>query len=405
MILIDVAVRIITPQIASALSQNRLETPCYIYDLSLLRQQASAIRAAYAKLSAELFFFESANRNPPILELLHQQGFGLTIVQEQGIDRAIKFGFGLDRIEMSGFGLSASVMKRVWQLGVAVNFGSSSEIKAYTRLFPGSRFGARVDLKDEPLNKRGLPAAELLQLLETGDFQLTGLHTYIETNQISTLVHLDAAKNLIRLIDDMPSFRRAQLEYINIGGGFGYDYLNGTQFDWLAHSNGLQELIAALTDQLGRRLKIKIEIGRAAVVGAGEYACSIVHAFEKLGQAFVVVNGNISQFPRPVRYGSRCDLHPFMDKGRHNFTICNNAGLPVRDGERCVAIVGNSHYSKDILGFVTIDQFIPDNLIGGIAIGHDAGAYSQAMIDGWTDTAPANTYYLESGEIVNFSER
>ena len=386
--------------IALTLNQLGVETPCYIYDLSLLSSIAKRINAAYAPLAAQLYFFESANRDARILNILKDQNFGLTIVQEQGIDRALNFGFGLNRIEMSGFGLSPRLMRRVHELGISVNFGSSSEISAFAKLFPGSRLGARLDLTEAPLNKRGIPASELLRLLDSSDFELSGLHTYIETNQISTSVHLDAASRLVRLIDDMPKARRDQIEYINLGGGFGYDYLNGAEFDWNGHSSGLQKLTNALAEQLGRKLTIKIEVGRAAVVSSGHYVCSIVHAFEKLGQAYVVLDGNISQFPRPVRYGTRSDLHPFMEKGRHNFTVCDNRGVAISSGARSVAIVGNSHYSKDILGFASIDSFEPEKLLGGSAIGHDAGAYSQAMSDGWTDTPAAQTFYLQDGQLV-----
>ena len=402
--LLDLNVSNIPPNIAVSLDQLRVETPCYIYDLSLLRSQIERIRAAYAPLGAQLFFFESANRDARVLELLKDQNFGVTIVQEQGIDRALCSGFGLNRIEMSGFGLNPRVMRRVHELGLAVNFGSSSEICAFAKLFPGSRLGARLDLNAEPLNKRGIPAVDLLHLLDTVDFELSGLHTYIETNQISTKVHLDAAKRLVSLIDDMPKERRDQLQYINIGGGFGYDYLNGAEFDWNDHSVGLQRLINALSDRLGRNLALKIEVGRAAVVASGYYLCSIIHAFEKLGQAFIVLDGNISQFPRPVRYGTRSDLHPFMEKGRHNFTVCNKACDSIAAGTRSVAIVGNSHYSKDILGFAMLNQFDPKMLVGGVVIGHDAGAYSQVMCDGWTDTAAANTCYIQDGKLKSKSK-
>jgi len=72
------------------------------------------------------------------------------------------------------------------------------------------------------------------------------------------------------------------------------------------------------------------------------------------------VNANVSHFPRPVRYGLAAIGG--ATGGEHRAFV---VGEPqsVERGLR-VAVVGNSHYSRDQLGWVQVDRFEPAALLG-----------------------------------------
>jgi diaminopimelate decarboxylase len=358
-------------------------TPLYVYDLERLERNARRTAEAVGAAGTRIHFFEFANRNPEILGRVREIGFGLTVARPAGIVRALRAGFPPEDVELSGFGLSDDDLRAAADAGVAVNLGSISELARAAAVLPEARIGLRVDLAASTLDKRGVPVPEALEFLARRTIRVRGLHTYIGSNRLSPRAHLDALERLVELACALPAPLRRKLDYVNVGGGFGYDYANGGHFAWAEYGAAARAILDEAERRLGRRLVLKLEVGRDLVVDCGYLLTKVLHAFEKNGRLFLVVDSNLSHFGRPAWYGFCEELPPHVTDGRHRLKLLGAPSAPAAGVQ--AAVVGNSHYSRDWFGFVDAPAGDPARLVGSHVVVLDAGAYGEAMSDQWAD--------------------
>ena len=370
-------------------------TPAYVYSERSLRRTATTIREAYADVAVDLFFFYSANKNESVLRVLRDEGFGVVAVRPTAVPRLLDLGYTADEIEFSGFGLSTSDMKNLLDAGININLSSEPEIFRFAREYPGQAAGVRVCLFGDPTDKRGLTVDQVGPVLRKSRLRVSGLHTYIGSNISDVRKHAATLDNLSALISAIPESSRGQRLYLNVGGGFGYDYSCGREFGWQAHSDAVGAMLDVLEEKHPEfELSLRMEIGRSAVVNSGWLVARVLHAYQKAGVRFIAVDTTISHFPRPVRYGFSTHHLPHSEDGLHRIRV-----LGVEQGDEKVAVVGNSHYSKDWLGFAYVGQFDADALEGSLVIFMDAGAYTEAMADTWSDEPrPASVMLRNNGD-------
>lgn len=378
-------------------------TPAYVYDLDGLDRNLARIEDALEGVDFSLRYFEFANRNPAILEHLQHRGYGVSTARPPGIARALHAGFDVSRIELSGFGLTAGELCAAAELGVSINLASVSELADAARSIPGVPVGIRVDFGGPMVDKRGIPADEVVEALGRTPVPLAGIHTYIGTNIASTGVHLETVRRLLDLIDALPRSLTHSLRYVNTGGGFGYDYDLRRHFGWAAYGGAVGGLLGEAADRLGRRLELKIEVGRSLVVDCGFLVTRVNHAFVKEGRPFVVVDSNLSHCGRPSRYGFDQGRPPYSTDGRQRLVHVGSDD----SGGRAVAaaVVGNSHYSRDWFGYAAVPAGDPDALVGDGLVVLDAGAYCEAMSDRWADEPRPPVVAVSGGEARLVTER
>ena len=384
-------------------------TPLYIYDKKQLLQTCETIQRAHAHVDSQLLYFEAANRNPAILNIVKENGFGICVVRPAGVDRALQLGFAPSDIECSGFGFSRDELRWLKSKGVTINLASESEVAVFAEQFPDEVVSIRVDLNElEQVDKRGIPIERIFYLVNKHKIRLAGLHMYLGTNLLDHQEYGAALDKVSQLISDLPNTTLSSLEYLNVGGGFGHDYHRRVAFDWKSHGDQLKTVTDCLGNALNRPIKIKCEVGRALVASSGFLLCKILHAYDKNGQRFVAVDTNISHFGRPVRYGFDNQFFPFMTEGYHQFLIIDRTGTlrrPQCTSGLKVAIVGNSHYSKDWLGITEMNACSPELLVGGYVLALDAGAYIESMSDHWADEPRPAVVMIDGGSHQLVSSR
>lgn len=364
------------------------ETPSYVYSSRVLDRNVNRITSSFCGLPLDLRFFYSANKNEAVLRHLQGKGVGIVAVRPSAVERLLAIGFSPNEIEYSGFGSSASDMRRLTDLGVNMNLSIEPEVKLYTQMFPRNRVGIRVCLSES--DKRGIPLQDIKKVVMENELSLGGLHTYVGTNLDNQSPHVEAFNNLAQLAIDTSERIRSGPFYINVGGGFGYNYRTRNHFSWDNYYNALSPRILKLKKaRPDVDWTLRLEVGRSLVVDAGWVVARIVHAYEKAGNHFITLDTNISHIPRPVRYGFDEDRPPYSDDGYHRIEV---SGAPT--GSIKVAVVGNSHYSRDWLGFVSLDKFIPADLVGRTVTILDTGAYTESMADTWSDEPIPNARIL-----------
>jgi diaminopimelate decarboxylase len=362
---------------------QRFGTPLYIYDAERIRANAQQMRAVFP---GTLHYFEFANRNHTLLQKIRELGFGISIARPAGVRRALQIGFTADQIQCSGFGFSDEDLCFFQAHGVSVNISNIGELDRMIKLFPQAKIGIRIDLGNDPWEKRGIPISDLLTFLEHRTPSIVGLHTYLGTNVLAPDQHSAVLQGLLAVLKQLPRTTRAGINYINLGGGFGYDYLNRRSFDWYAYAEGIRPLVYEVERTLGRPCDLKLEVGRALVANCGYLLVQVLDAFTKSGRRFIVVDSNASHFGRPARYGFHKSFYPFLEDGVHRSAwLPVNGEAAVMEGDIEVAVVGNSHYSKDWFGFIALPTFDAECLRGSYIVILDVGAYGEAMSDQWAD--------------------
>jgi diaminopimelate decarboxylase len=377
-------------------------TPQYIYDADRLAANAACMQAA---VPATFHYFEFANRNHAILQKIRQQGFGITISRPAGVERALQLGFMPEQIQCSGFGFDDENLRFFLAHGVQVNLASLAELRRASELFPDTGFGVRLDLKSDPWEKRGISSEDLIDFVRERRLHIMGLHTYLGTNVLKPSEHSMALAGLLAVLQKLPAQTRSQVRYINVGGGFGYDYANRCTFDWGTYGQFIQSIIQSVQFALGQPWELKLEVGRALVVNCGYLLARVLHIYQKAGRWFVVVDSNASHFGRPARYGFHKAFYPYLEDGVHRSVWLDPDGTTAT-GSRWVeaAVVGNSHYSKDWFGLTQLPEAALERYTGSYLVILDVGAYGESMSDQWADE-PRPAAVLVEGETCTLVTR
>ena len=85
---------------------GQLNTPCYCYDLRLLRSTLNSINHEIEGFPFVVHYAVKANANPVILKEFKQAGLGVDLVSGNEIKTAVAAGFGPELMAFAGVGKS-----------------------------------------------------------------------------------------------------------------------------------------------------------------------------------------------------------------------------------------------------------------------------------------------------------
>lgn len=358
-----------------------LQTPAYLYDLQVLDHEIEAATTAFKGKGIRLQAFEPANRNPEILRLLAAQNVDLTVARPSAVHNALSLGFPPELIEYSGFGLTESELNSLVATKIRINLATLTEIQWACQNHPNLQFGVRVDLGESKYEKRGIPESDFIRVLNNFPINVTRLHTYLGTSQQLVTPYVEALQKLLAKARDLNTATGLKVTEINLGGGFRYDYLARTRFNW-------EQLARALeTIRINQEVTIAIEAGRSLFANCGNLVATIIQSFLKNERLFLVIDTNLSCFGRPSRYGFAADFPPFSTDGLHSFALTQE-WQPFSQETKLTecAIVGNSHYSRDWFGLIALPDLPISEYVGKRIVIQDVGAYSESMMDTWADS-------------------
>jgi diaminopimelate decarboxylase len=261
-------------------------------------------------------------------------------------------------------------MEYVNRIGAQVNLDSPMQLKRWKELFPGKSVGIRCNIGEMicSLNTHagffiGKDCRLGFNLLEIKDLEgdpgIIGLHLYVGTDIFEISYFMNCYEELIRLVGLFPN-----IQYLNLGGGFGLDNRNGSSFDMEEYKVKVSDLMYKVSSDLNRSIKMVLEPGRIIGGNAGYFVCRVTDIKKRSNDFFVGVNASSVQFPRPLLY---------PDVPNHPVIIMRNR-LPVKkDPTYKTSIFGCSTYSRD---FLCRDVDLPMCEVGDIVVFGNAGSYS-----------------------------
>ncbi|MCX8209081.1 MAG: diaminopimelate decarboxylase [Sulfolobales archaeon] len=350
-------------------------TPVYVYDAELVEENYLRLRRSFRYGNLEVMYACKANNSVEILKHLRDLGAGLDAVSPWEVALGVRVGFRREKILFTGTSVTVEEMKFVrGELGVLVNVDSIPQLRRYGKTFPETEVSVRINpgigaghheyAVTGGVTKFGIYINQLdkvEEVLREYRLRLVGLHAHIGSGILRPEPFVETAERLLKVAQ---LFR--DLEFVDIGGGFGIPYRPGERpldLDYLG--SRLSSLFEEFSSKYGS-VKLRVEPGRFIVGSAGVLLVRVVDIKEvEVGgtrKVFVGVDSGMNHLIRPALYGAY-----------HEVVAVSKADRP---RVLTADVVGNVCESGDVLA---VNAQLPELEEGDVLAIMNAGAYGYSM--------------------------
>ncbi|CAN5609976.1 diaminopimelate decarboxylase [soil metagenome] len=383
-------------RIALLAAADLFGTPLYVYFENVIRERCRDLVLALDGLPARVLYALTANANPTVLSTIHDEGFGFDAVSPGEVALLRHLGIDLSTVLYSATSLPDGEMDEMHAAGTVMNLDDLERLERFGRQHPGSRVCLRFNpgighghhrhvVTGGKEAKFGLAiedAPEARRIADRHSLRVIGIHQHVGSGVMDPELLWPAAERLIDVAVDFP-----ELEFVDLGGGFGIPYRPDDVALDLKHLRSLTELALDLLNKAGHSdVEIWYEPGRYLVAQAGVLLAG-VHTIKAAGgggeaKTFIGTDPGFNQLIRPTLYGSYHALH----------NISNPEGeMHLYD------VVGNICESGDLFAR---EQHVQEVRRGDVLAICDAGAYGMAMASNYNlRPMPAEAIVRESGEV------
>jgi len=359
----------------------RYGSPLYVYDAQAVRDAFCRFRAAFPYQPTECHYAIVCNKNAYLVRLLQALDAGIHANTPGDAYAALAIGVPADRIVYSGTNLTRPDFDYLIANGIRLNLDSLDQLRDLARQGGAREAGLRllIDDEDRP-NRIGVTPAELeaaVGIARNGSLRLTGLHMYSGTNTLRASRFLAGLDRLIAA-----SARLPDLEYVDLGGGFGVAYRHGQPpLDLQRIGAEVTLRMEALSAERGRRVRLLLEPGRTVVATAGTLLVTVVSVKERGGRRYVGVDSTVGNIVVESVY------HPF-----HRIEAVAPRG---GDLDIPTDVCGNTTHSRD---FLARSSRLPTLHPGDLLALRDVGAYGYAMSSHFLNRPRPAEVVVDGGE-------
>ena len=371
-------------------------SPLYVYSGDGIRDDYHRFAAAVAPVEGSVHFALKANSALGVIGLLARHGAGADIVSGGEMARALAAGIPAEKIVFSGVGKSAEEIGAALDAGIGqINAESPQEVEAISQIAAARGVQAPVALR---VNVDVAPKTHAK--ISTGQ-RSTKFGVSISQNEAADLYRKMAADPHIRpaglavhigsQILELDPFERAysallsfgtalrdeglEVPVLDLGGGIGVDYQDGTPTDFTAYGELVSRLFADSGFQLG------FEPGRSIVANNGVLLTRVIYVKDGDNKRFAVVDAAMNDLLRPTLYEAHHDIRPVGPEGAI---------------EGPADIVGPVCETGDYLG---LDRMMPSLAAGDCLAVMSAGAYGAVMASSYNTRPPAGEVMVLDGEV------
>lgn len=258
-------------------------TPLYVYDKSEIERCFARILNAVSYTPFKVHYACVTNSNIAIMRTVRERGGGIHANTWGDAVMALRAGFAPGDIIYSGSNITREDFHNLFVYRIGVNLNSLSQLREYAKQLHAfeqannefipelRRVGLRIHLEDRsPYSRMGVKACELEEARAIASAEriiIAGVHYYRGTGTIHIRHFLEPFPALMEIAKQTGD----TLEYVDIGGGFGYPYIpdGPDDFDWEYFGARLSEMMEDLSNALGRRITLILEPGRSVVASSG----------------------------------------------------------------------------------------------------------------------------------------
>ena len=371
-------------------------SPLYVYSGDGIRDDYRRFAAAVAPVDGAVHFALKANSALGVIGLLARNGAGADIVSGGEMARALAAGIPAEKIVFSGVGKSAEEIGAALDAGIGqINAESPQEVEAISQIAAARGMQAPVALR---VNVDVAPKTHAK--ISTGQ-RSTKFGVSTSQNEAADLYRKMAADPHIRpaglavhigsQIMELDPFERAytallsfgtalrdeglEVPVLDLGGGIGVDYQDGTPTDFTAYGELVSRLFA------DSRFRLGFEPGRSIVANNGVLLTRVIYVKDGDNKRFAIVDAAMNDLLRPTLYEAHHDIRPVGPEG----TI-----------EGPADIVGPVCETGDYLG---LDRMMPSLAAGDCLAVMSAGAYGAVMASSYNTRPPAGEVMVLDGDV------
>ena len=315
----------------------QVPTPFHVYDETGIRENARALKAAFAwNPGFKEYFAVKATPNPHIVKVLHEEGCGCDCATYTELLLAEAVGVRGHDIMFSSNVTPEQDMKKAYELGAYINLDDSTHVdfleqvagvpeSVFCRFNPGGVFTLSeskegFQVMDKPGDaKYGMTEAQLkasfCKLAEKGAKHF-GIHAFLASNTISNEYYPELAGILFRLARSIKEETGLHVAYINLSGGVGIPYRpEQSENDIFVIGEGVRQKFEEILVPAGMEdVSIFCELGRFATGPYGALLATAIHE-KHTYKDYIGLDACAANLMRPAMYGA---YHHITVLGKEN---------------------------------------------------------------------------------------
>lgn len=364
-------------------------TPLYVQDLERVRENYRRMADAFPE--SEVMYAAKANTASAVLQTLAEAGAGIECASAGEVERALSAGAPPERVQYTAVNppaddLDYAVSTASEHPGLTITAGARDTIdrlaergfsgRLCLRVNPGVGAGHHEKVSTGANAKFGVPierAPELLAEADERGFDVVGIHAHAGSGISGE--DLAAHRELVSRMGELARETDLDLEFVDIGGGFGVPYREDED------PLDLDSVADATREALGEiDATLVVEPGRYLVADAG-VLLTRVNTVKPAGDERVVgIDAGMTHLARPAMYDAHHAIRSLADA----------------DGRGTVetTVTGPICESGDVFGSYALPNPARGDLL---AIGN-AGAYGYEMASQYNSRPRPATVVVDGEE-------
>lgn len=355
-------------------------TPFHIYDEKGIRENAKALKEAFAwNKGFKEYFAVKATPNPYLIDILREYGCGCDCSSLTELMLSNAMGVKGEDIMFSSNATPAKEFEYADKIGAIINLDDITHIDFLEktigklpetlscRFNPGGLFKISNSIMDNPGDaKYGFTTEQMFEgfkILKDKGVKNFGIHAFLASNTVTNEYYPTLAKTLFELAVSLKNETGADIRFINLSGGIGIPYSpEQEKNDIYAIGEGVKKVYEEILVPAGMGdVAIYTELGRFMMGPYGQLVTTAIHE-KHTHKEYIGLDACAVNLMRPAMYGAY-----------HHITVLGKEEAPC---DHIYDITGSLCENNDKFA---IDRQLPKIDIGDYVVIHDTGAHGFSM--------------------------
>ena len=355
-------------------------TPFYLYDEKGIRENAEAVKKAFAwNKGFKEYFAVKATPNPFLIKILHEYGCGCDCSSLTELMLSNAVGIKGTDVMFSSNDTPAEDYEYAAEIGAIINLDDITHIDFLEKILgklpetmscrynPGGIFQMSNGIMDNPGDsKYGFTKEQLFEgfrILKEKGVKRFGLHAFLASNTVTNEYYPQLAGQLFEMAVKLHTELDIDIAFVNLSGGVGIPYKPEQEpNDILAIGEGVRKVYEKILQPAGMGdVAIYTEMGRFMMGPYGALVTKAIHE-KHTHKEYIGVDACAVHLMRPAMYGAY-----------HHITVLGKENAPC---DHQYDVTGSLCENNDKFA---IDRMLPQIDKGDYLFIHDAGAHGYAM--------------------------
>ncbi|MCM1253606.1 MAG: diaminopimelate decarboxylase [Clostridium sp.] len=355
-------------------------TPFHIYDEKGIRENAKAVKEAFAwNKGFKEYFAVKATPNPFLISILHEYGCGCDCSSLTELMLSNAIGINGHDVMFSSNDTPVEDYEYAAKIGAIINLDDITHIDFLEKILgklpetmscrynPGGVFQMSNGIMDNPGDaKYGFTTEQLFEgfrILKQKGVKHFGVHAFLASNTVTNEYYPQLAKQLFEVAVRLEKETGADIAFINLSGGVGIPYTPEQEpNDIKVIGEGVRKVYEETLVPAGMGdVAIYTEMGRFMMAPYGELITKAIHE-KHTHKEYIGVDACAVNLMRPAMYGAY-----------HHITVLGKENVPC---DHKYDVTGSLCENNDKFA---VDRMLPEIEKGDYLVIHDTGAHGHAM--------------------------